>query len=171
MMTNWLRIPLATVALAAAAMASGVKMNWTPSLPVGLYLVRPLHGVPARGVIVEACLPDQAASFAVARGYVAEGSCPDGSMPVLKPAMAVPGDLVEVGADGVRVNGARVVPPALPVDGLGRPLEAIAHGARLVPTDAVWLLSGHEVRSFDSRYFGAVPVTVIRSVAWPLLTF
>jgi type IV secretory pathway protease TraF len=32
----------------------------------------------------------------------------------------------------------------------------------------VWLLSGHDPRSFDSRYFGAIPTANVRGVARPL---
>jgi type IV secretory pathway protease TraF len=37
-----------------------------------------------------------------------------------------------------------------------------------VPADTVRLLSGHDPRSFDSRYFGAVPVASIQGIAHPI---
>jgi type IV secretory pathway protease TraF len=37
-----------------------------------------------------------------------------------------------------------------------------------VPADTVWLLSGHDPRSFDSRYFGAVPAASIQGIARPI---
>jgi type IV secretory pathway protease TraF len=37
-----------------------------------------------------------------------------------------------------------------------------------VPGDTVWLLSAHDPRSFDSRYFGAVPVASIQGIAHPI---
>jgi type IV secretory pathway protease TraF len=46
-----------------------------------------------------------------------------------------------------------------------RPVPAGFHSVR---TGEVWLLSVHHPRSFDSRYFGAVPVTNIQGVARPI---
>jgi type IV secretory pathway protease TraF len=37
-----------------------------------------------------------------------------------------------------------------------------------VPPGQVWLLSGHDSRSFDSRYFGPVPVANVQGVARPV---
>jgi type IV secretory pathway protease TraF len=47
-------------------------------------------------------------------------------------------------------------------------LRPVASGGYSVPAGEVWLLSGHDPRSFDSRYFGAVPVTNIQGVARPI---
>lgn len=169
-MSWWIKGAAITAVAAAIGFGAGVRVNWTPSLPVGLYLVK-APGTPQRGEIVEACLPDGAAHFALQRGYIGPGVCEDGTMPVLKPVAAVPGDTVEVRRDGVHVNGELVVPPPLEIDGEGRPLPPTLEGTYQVPEGRVWLLSAHESRSFDSRYFGAFDAARVRSRAWPLLTF
>lgn len=169
-MSWWIKGAAITAVAAAIGFGAGVRVNWTPSLPVGLYVVK-AAGVPRRGEIVEACLPEGAADFALRRGYIGPGACADGTMPVLKPALAVPGDTVTVDGEGVHVNGKLVVPPGLELDGEGRELPPAIEGSYEVPPGRVWLLSPHESRSFDSRYFGAVSQEQIRSRAWPLLTF
>ena len=167
----WLGVPLGVVAGAVLAFAGGVRANWTPSLPMGLYVVRSVHGVPARGQLVRACLPDGPAALARERDYLGRGPCPRDTMPVLKPVAAVPGDVVIVDADGVRVNGERVAVPALARDSRGRLMQAVPPGTYAVAPGAVWLLSDHNGASFDARYFGPVPVASIDAIARPLLVF
>jgi hypothetical protein len=38
--------------------------------------------------------------MAITRGYRAQGACPDGGTPLLKPVIATAGDMVDVLADG-----------------------------------------------------------------------
>jgi type IV secretory pathway protease TraF len=67
------------------------------------------------------------------------------------------------------VNGEPVADTAqLDEDSDGRPLRPIPAGVYSVPAGAVWLLSGHDPRSFDSRYFGAVPTANIQGIARPV---
>jgi type IV secretory pathway protease TraF len=54
-------------------------------------------------------------------------------------------------------------------DELGRPLHAMPSGSYVVGDGEVWILSGHDPRSYDSRYFGPVPTANIRGRAVPLL--
>jgi len=170
-MTAWLRIPAVMALAGGMAIIAGVRVNWTPSLPVGLWLLHDIDAVPGRGTVVEACLPPDAAAFARARRYLGPGNCPGDAMPVLKPVAAVPGDMVEIAADAVRINGAVVVPPGQDRDSLDRPMPVLAPGPYRVRPGEVWLLSTYEPRSFDSRYFGAVPAALLRATATPLLVW
>src|SRR5437773_12415108 len=81
-----------------------VRLNVAPSVPLGLY--RMVDEPVARGVLVVACVPPDAARLARDRGYLTAGSCPGGTRPILKRIGAVPGDIVDLDADGVTVNGA-----------------------------------------------------------------
>ena len=60
-----------------------------------------------------ACVSADAAAVARARGYLLPGPCPGGVQPVLKPVVAVAGDIVELGPETVVVNGYR--PPGKPL--------------------------------------------------------
>ena len=153
------------LALAAADLA-GLRYNATPSVPVGLY--REVDRGPGRGVLVFFCLDEARGRFARERGYVSAGrECPGGTKPLLKPVAAIPGDHVQVASDGVTING-RPAPNSAPRarDSRGRPLAAAEGG--VVPAGNVWILSGHTPASYDSRYFGPVPVDQIVAAAVPV---
>ena len=75
-----------------------------------------------------------------------------------------------VSAAGVTVNGRSVQGTAqLSRDSAGRPLKPVPAGAYPVAPGEVWLLSGHDPRSFDSRYFGPVPESSVQGVTRPLM--
>lgn len=48
----------------------GMTYNTTPSLPLGVYRIRPLAAEPVRGDVVGFCLAGEPARIALARGYV-----------------------------------------------------------------------------------------------------
>jgi conjugative transfer signal peptidase TraF len=150
--------------------AAGLRVNATASMPRGLWRVAATDARVERGAIVSVCPPDGAAiREAAQRGYLPAGLCPDGHEPLVKPVAAIAGDLVTINAAGVAVNGEPMADTApLGEDSAGRPLRPIPPGKYRVPAGAVWLLSGHDPRSFDSRYFGAVPAANIQSVARPV---
>src|SRR5690349_11619406 len=89
--------------------AAGIRINHTPSLPMGIWGIEPLHGQPQQGQIVSVCPPDtDILRKARDRGYVSWGRCPGGYEPMLKPVIAIPGDVVSITARGVTVNGVPV---------------------------------------------------------------
>ena len=149
-----------------AGSAFGIRLNASPSLPFGLYRVTADSGAP----LVEFCPAEPAASLANARGYRQVGSCPDCGTPLMKPIVAREGDVVEVTAAGVRVNGNPLRNSApLSLDSAGRPLTPWPAGKYAVPAGVVWLISDYHARSFDSRYFGPVSATLIKDHLRPLL--
>lgn len=148
--------------------AAGFRFNATNSMPVGVWHVREGNAI-KRGEIVTVCLPDAPSQLARQRGYVARGSCPDGAEPLVKPVAAVAGDVVTVQPGGIAVNG-RAIPntAALSRDEAGRPLHGARAGSHVVASGEAWLLSGRDGRSFDSRYFGPVPLSSITAAARPI---
>ena len=154
----------------AVAQAAGLRVNATPSMPVGLWMVTATSLSPGRGEIIAVCLPDSGpAREAFHRGYIAAGSCPGGTEPLVKPIAAISGDVVAVSAAGIAVNDAPIANTApLGRDDAGRPLQPVPAGLYRVPPGELWLLSGHDPRSFDSRYFGAVPIAGVRGIARPI---
>jgi conjugative transfer signal peptidase TraF len=153
--------------------AAGLRVNTSASMPRGLWWVVASDAPLRRGDIVALCLPDTGPTReAVARGYVPAGTCPGAIEPLIKPLAAVAGDLVMVTPFGVAVDGNPVAnSAALPHDSAGRALRPMPLGAYRVVPGEVWLLSGHDSRSFDSRYFGPVSVHAIRGLARPLWVF
>jgi conjugative transfer signal peptidase TraF len=148
----------------------GIRVNTTASMPRGLWQVRTADASLRRGAFVTVCLSDTAPiREAAARGYLPAGICADGYAPLVKPVAAVAGDRVTVTPRGIAVDGRPVPHTAQLVrDSYGRPLRAVAPGVYPVMPGQVWLLSGHDPRSFDSRYFGPVPTANVQGVARPL---
>jgi conjugative transfer signal peptidase TraF len=143
----------------------GVRINASPSLPLGLYVE-----TTDQSGLVEFCPAEPFGSFAAARGYRSKGNCPDGASPLMKPVIARAGDLVETSCRGIAVNGA-LVPNTAPrrLDTVGRAMTPWPFGTQRVAPGTVWVASSYNARSFDSRYFGPVAVSSIRAHLRPLL--
>lgn len=151
---------------------AGFRFNPTPSLPKGIYRIAP--GAPERGDLVAFCLESPWAVLARERGYLGYGSCPSGLRPLLKHLAGLPGDAVTVTPDGIAVvpaNGsARFWPaPAREHDNMGRPLPASSLRAGVIPAGMALTLASHP-GSFDSRFFGLVPLARMARVE-PVFTF
>lgn len=157
-------VTLATVAL--AALAYDVRINWTSSVPVGLYRVAPITHL-ERDLLVTACLPEPIAARGRDRGYLRPGRCPGGVTPLLKPIAALAGDTVTVTLRGVSINGT-LVDHSEPrtVDHAGLPVEVPLATYRLAP-DEVFLLSTHDPASWDSRYWGPLTTDRLLSATTP----
>ena len=159
----WPGIVLACTGLLGAvlfwAWSAGYRFNPTPSLPKGIYRISP--GAPGKGDLVSFCLEGDFAVLAKERGYLQPGICPSGLRPLLKRVAGLPGDTVGIG---------NLVPRA--VDSMGRsmPDSALASmpGGR-IPQGMALVLSEHS-GSFDSRYFGLVPLDSLQRVE-PILVF
>ncbi len=89
----------------------------------------------------------------------------------MKPIVAVSGDTVQISQQGVAVNG-RLLPNSATrwFDTKNRPLTHLPFGKYPVDTGTVWVISSFNPRSFDSRYFGPVPIASIRFHLRPLVT-
>lgn len=163
------------VILAVASMMWGgittpLRINWTGSAPLGLYATS-WRAPTASTDLAIICLQGGLAVSGRALGYLPAGSCSSGTSPILKQVVAVAGDEVELRSDAIVVNG-RVIDRSqrLVLDSLGRALKLYPLGRHIVLEGEVWVLGVHRERSWDSRYFGPIPVSSIVGVARPLLT-
>ncbi|CAN7674528.1 conjugative transfer signal peptidase TraF [Pararhizobium sp. LjRoot235] len=157
------------ILLVATAVAGGYRINLTPSEPLGLWRIIPLHRPAAVDDLLFICPPETAAMRAArARGYLRSGSCPGGVAPLIKTVIAVAGQHVEIGAS-VSVDGRMVSSSSLALrDGKGRPLTPFPTG--IVPPGYVILHSAFP-GSYDSRYFGPVPISGILGLAQEVFTY
>jgi len=154
--------------LAFAAAWAGLRLNDSPSMPTGLY-IRTSSGSNASLVVF--CPAEPFATLAAERGYRSRGNCPDGAEPLAKPIVARAGDIVELSATGMVVNGRLLQnTPPLATDTAGRPLPHWRFGRYAVAPGSVWVASSYSPRSFDSRYFGPVEASEVREHVRPLLT-
>lgn len=134
---------------------SGLRINPTPSLPEGIYHV--VSGEPAKGDLVSFCLRGEFADLAGERGYLQAGSCDNRLRPLLKRLVGMPGDFID--ADSLTVHA---------VDSQGRPMPSALRSG-VIPSGMALVLADHE-GSFDSRYFGLVPLENLQRVE-PVFVF
>lgn len=158
--------------LIALAWVLGLRISLTDSAaPAGLYRI--VRGVSIeRGELVGACLPTSIAQEGLARGYLRKGDCPGGAEPVAKIIGALPGDVLEVRPGWVSVDGEMFANSAVAArDSIDRPLSHVPWGRRQVAQGEVWMFGFHNVRSWDARYFGPVPLSGVQGVLKPILTW
>jgi conjugative transfer signal peptidase TraF len=124
--------------------------NASSSVPLGLYSVEP--GPVRRGDLVLIRLPPAVAELADQRGYLPK------SIYLIKYVWAIPGDQVCRFGTYVLVRGMLVV-RALPRDNLSRRMP-VWRGCRTLRSGEFFVLA-YGPQSFDSRYFGLVPVTSV----------
>jgi len=155
--------------LFAAGWIGGLRINTTPSEPLGLWRIVPLNRSVLPGEMVFVCPPDNAAiREARRRGYLRSGLCPGGFGPLIKTVVAVTGQRVAVtdlvAIDGVPIRNSRIFEK----DGQGRSLR---HGqsGMLLPGE-VYLHSDF-IGSWDSRYFGPVPDSGLLGLAQEVWTY
>ena len=156
-----------TLALALVAARAGLRLNDSPSMPTGLYVRTSSE---SNASLVVFCPAEPFARLSVERGYRSRGNCPDGAEPLAKPIAARAGDIVELSATGMVVNGRLLQnSPPLATDTAGRPLSHWPFGRYVVAPGTVWVASTYSPRSFDSRYFGPVEASQVREHVRPLL--
>jgi conjugative transfer signal peptidase TraF len=155
-----------SVAVLLAADAAGIRINLTESAPRGIWIMDKSQKL-ERGSLVAVCPPSSlAVATLAARSILSPGDCiGTEAQSLLKPVGAVSGDLVVI-REGmpVLVNGIE-----LPNTAASDKLPSWPAGTYQVQPGFVWLFSTYSERSFDSRYFGPVPVENIRGVTTPLL--
>jgi conjugative transfer signal peptidase TraF len=149
---------------------TGLRVNITGSMPRGIYHLHASLRHVTRGDTVAACPPLHAASLGLERGYLGPGTCPDSVEPLLKIVVATEGDIVVTSPAGTSVNG-KLLPESQPlqVDSVGRSLVCWSTPTYRMPSGRIWLYAPSD-RSWDSRYWGPVPIANVLGIAELLRT-
>ena len=153
-------VPIAATVALCAATAHEIMSPPTPRLlynksesaPQGWYRIYP-DGDIKRDSLVAAFAPAQARKLADIRGYL------PANIPLIKTVWAIGGDRVCYN-NGVITAPNRPDIHALTQDGLGREMPVI-EGCLLLGKNEVFLISTDVQTSWDSRYFGAIPISNI----------
>ncbi len=143
------------------ALSYRIMFQITPSLPKGVYLI----DRPARienGMLCVFTIPPDVYGMMRSRGWLPENL----SFFLMKPVVAKQGDVVEVSAAGLSING-KYFGPVSQYDSQGLPLPR-AYRKYLLGQGEYFVASTYH-NSFDSRYFGKIRRADIRWVARPLL--
>lgn len=157
--------------LLLAAWLFGFRVNFTSSMPAGLYLLA--SGTPEQFDPAAFCLPpdNPYSGLAKTRKYLHAGVCPSGQQPLLKMVVGLPGDSVAIHESGLTVNGQALPGTKRPAyDSRGRALPASLLNPGVIPDGLALLLSQEHEGGFDSRHFGLVSLSSLRRVK-PIFTF
>ena len=158
-------ILLAEVATRAGMKATGLHLNYTASVPVGLYREAPKGEAQYAGI----CLPESVITDALHAGLdTVPGDCPEGVAPILKPVVEASGAHPIIYSElGFEIGGSLVANTApKPYSHTGRPLAHYPFGTY---TQGLWAISEFNANSFDSRYFGPLPDGAVRFYVKPVL--
>ncbi|HEX3682127.1 MAG TPA: hypothetical protein VHU83_06245 [Bryobacteraceae bacterium] len=159
------------VALPVGIQRLGLLMNYSDSVPLGVYRRMPASSPNRALEYAGFCLPSAVANVALQAGLeVVPGACPDGLAPVLKPVICpYPEHRLIYDARGFSFDGnllRNTAPKARSRTGM--PLEHYPFG---VYTNGIWAVSDFNANSYDSRYFGPVAPDSIRFYAKPVWTW
>ena len=146
---------LAGLVLAAVLSTRWVRLNISPSVPVGLYRLTAVQAPLARGTLVVLPVPARAQAWHSAW------------LPLLKPVGGVAGDRVCITDEDVWIANAHYGPVYAYAQGKALPY---LRGCFEVQPDEIFLVSPAP-RSFDSRYFSTVKITSLTAQAIPVLTW
>ena len=161
---------LSILLLCGTVYAAGLRLNTTPSIPVGIY--RLINDPLIKGAYVYFCPPPSSVfDMAKNRGYISPGFCPGGYGHLMKKILAAKNDFVAIGKDGVQVNG-RLLALREPfqADGAGRALPHYM-ASWVLGRDEFLLMSDSNSGSFDGRYFGSINRQHIEGVLRPIFTW
>jgi conjugative transfer signal peptidase TraF len=152
--------------LASVCSMAGLRINLTPSYPLGVWRIEPLTRPVVVGDRIFICPPAVAAFHSARdRGYLGHGLCPGWFSPLIKTAVALAGQQVIIDGD-ITVDGNRLSHSSVRhVDGRGR--ELAPHPSGIVPTGMLFVFSEY-TGSYDSRYFGPIPDAGVLGLARPL---
>jgi conjugative transfer signal peptidase TraF len=137
--------------------------NLTPSEPLGVYYRASFSGRLRQGEMVFLEVPLQARPYLYGRAWLKKGVL------LLKHVGATDGDQVSVTDHEIRINGSYIGPVAS-VDFKGRPLPKL-RGKFRVRRQYFLPIATYRWNSFDGRYYGPVPYSLVRGKAVPLITF
>jgi conjugative transfer signal peptidase TraF len=160
---------LGFLATAGTAWVGGFRVNLTASQPFGVWRIVMMNRPVQNGDLVFVC-PPASPLFrnALERGYLRRGLCHGGFAPLIKSVVATSGQHIKIDTH-VTVDGMPVATSAVrKSDGSGRPVTRFSGG--IVPPGFIFLLSPF-ASSYDSRYFGPVPVNGVLGLARPVLVY
>ena len=138
-------------------------LNMTDSEPVGLYRLEKLTAPPRLGDIVIMVCPPGYERYLYGRKWLPSG------WPLFKTIGGVPGDIFCISSTGFTINN-KFIGPVYRHDREGRELP-IMNGCKNVRANYVLPVATGLKTSFDGRYFGDVPLSLIKGKAVPMVTF
>ncbi|NVN91826.1 MAG: S26 family signal peptidase [Desulfuromonadales bacterium] len=138
-------------------------LNLTGSEPRGIYKLVETSMPLTRGEVILMKCPPGYEKYLYGRKWLPKG------WPLFKTVGALPGEYFCIGDAEFSVNG-KIIGHAYPQDRSGLPMPAIRGCATVRGKHFLPIATGLKT-SFDGRYFGDVPDTLIIGLAQPVITF
>lgn len=148
-----------------------LRLNTNPSIPVGIYQLQKKS--PQKNDYVSFCPPTNSIFImAIKRGYLQQGYCFNKTLPMMKKIIAVQGDTIHIGQNGIYVNN-QIIKDSQPykVDGNNQPLPQLTIKNYILKNNEFLMFGENNLRSFDSRYFGTIHEQQIIGVLKPIFIF
>jgi conjugative transfer signal peptidase TraF len=142
-------------------------INTSPSIPLGIYALKPISGQLKQNDLIAFCLNKKDQDFALSRGYILAGTRCNGSTPLLKSIIAIPGDKVTLTNNEIIVNNKIYNYPTQQYDSKHRLLPSWPRG-NYQNTQGFWVIGTNSNKSWDSRYFGSINRSQIIFLLKPL---
>lgn len=139
-------------------------------MPIGFYKKIQTTAI-AHNDLVAVCLPNKISTEGLEKQYVARGTCHDGSTPVLKKVIAIPGDSVFLSNHYIAVNHVSYYAPLQSKDRHNCLVKKWIKNGGNKNINSYWVYGENDpVYSWDSRYYGGVARHNIIGIYKPLLT-
>ena len=146
---------------------AGFRVNITPSLPVGIWRINPNFDKIKKGDIVIFSPTKKIAALGIQREYlVKKPGNKHNCINLMKQVYGLPGDQISFPENFIQVNNTPINFKRLKVDSKGRPMPQIPAG--IVPPKTIFVLT-QSALSFDSRYYGPIPLKNVYGTARPIL--
>ena len=146
----------------------GLIINITSSMKNGLYIKQ--SSAIKHGDIVSFCLSSHAQHIGLSQHYLQRGSGCDGSNPLIKQVIAIPGDDVVLAENYIAVNYIKHFYKTYHEDSFNSPLMTYPRGI-YKNTQGYWLIGVNDSKSWDSRYWGPISEKQIRHKLKPIVTW
>jgi conjugative transfer signal peptidase TraF len=146
----------------SARIGHSFYINLSPSVPLGFYRILP-HNKISVGDLVIFDPPQGARTYIYGRRWLPNG------WPLIKYIGAGEGDSYAI-LDGIFTINGKYVGPVYERDSQGKALPYIG-GRFKVERNTFLPISTHINNSFDGRYFGSVPLSLIKGKLSPIWTF
>ncbi|MCP3876123.1 MAG: conjugative transfer signal peptidase TraF [Desulfobacteraceae bacterium] len=149
---------------------AGYRINVTSSLPIGIWKIDKSFSKIEKGDYVWFTPTKEIADFGIKRNYLEENkNCLNNSNPLLKIVYGLPGDSYSFYKDAIKINNEPIEnAKRRKLDSKGRPMPIISNG--IIKEDHLFVMTMH-THSYDSRYYGTIPVQNIEGTAQPVLTW
>lgn len=149
---------------------SNFIINTTKSIPIGVYVSLNSKDPLDKNDLISFCLNDEYfKNLAIKFDFIKEngGRWCNGVQPILKPIVAVKGDIVFINKDGITVNGNLISNT--------KPILDIKNSSNFVYKKTLeedeFIVASSEPTGYDSRYYGIIKLSDINTKIKPVITF